>query len=119
MTPPDLFHLALPDDWEAAVSQGEYRTSTRGRTLDDVGFVHCARSEQVTGVADRFYADVDLLLVLRLDPSAIPSEIRDEPAVEGGTERFPHVYGPIPVTAVTVVSPWFRAASEGWSAPPL
>lgn len=119
MTPPALFHLALPADWDVAVSLGEYRTSTRGRTLDEEGFVHCARAEQVTGVANRFYADLDRLLVLRLDPSAIPSEIRDEPAVEGGTERFPHVYGPIPVAAVTTVSPWHRTASDEWSGPPL
>ena len=42
--------------------------STRGRSLDDVGFIHCSTAEQVTGVADAFYSDDPLtLIVLELD----------------------------------------------------
>lgn len=111
----ELFHLALPDDWSAAVVNGEYRMSTRGRTLDEEGYIHCSYPHQVLGVARRFYADVDEVIVLRLDPARL--EVRPEPPAVGIDELFPHVYGPIPVTAVVEITPWRRSTS-GWEDPP-
>jgi len=113
-----LLHIALPEDWAAARRTGEYRVSTRGRSLDDEGFVHCSYPHQLTGVAGRFYADVDEVVLLHLDPNRLGAEVRVEPAVEGGTELFPHVYGPIPVAAVTATTRWTRAGTE-WAAPDL
>lgn len=94
-----MYHVALAGEWEAARERGVYSISTRGRSLDDVGFVHCARAEQVAGVIERFYADVDDLVLLTIDVGRIDAEVVDEPA-PGWTELFPHVYGPIPVAAV-------------------
>lgn len=99
-----IHHVALPADWAHARDSGEYRVSTRGRTLDDVGFVHCAHDDQVAGVLARFYADVDgPLLLLSIDPSRLAASVVEEPPAPGVAELFPHVYGPIPVTAVTRV----------------
>lgn len=117
MTAP-LLHIALPDDWATAQQSGEYRVSTRGRSLDDEGFIHCSYPHQLLGVAGRFYGDVDEVLLLHLDPNRLGAEVRVEPAVEGGSELFPHVYGPIPVAAVTATTRWARTGAE-WSAPPL
>ena len=36
-----LFHVAEAADWDAARRSGRYGRSTRGRSLEDVGFVHC------------------------------------------------------------------------------
>ena len=66
--PDELLHIALPDDWAAAREPGEYRISTRGRTLDEEGFVHCSYPGQLEGVANRFYADVVELVILHLEP---------------------------------------------------
>ena len=70
--------------------------STRGRSLDDVGFIHRSTAEQRTGVADAFYSDDPLKpIVLELDVDAIEAsgtEVRWEPA---GGELFPHIYGPL------------------------
>ena len=41
-----IYHLALRDDWEEALAQGEYRTSTRGMTLEGVD----ARQPELGGV---------------------------------------------------------------------
>ena len=49
----------------------------------------------------RRYADAPDLVLLRLDPARIPAEIRYE-------DGFPHVYGPIPVAAVTSAEPLHR-----------
>jgi glutathione S-transferase len=46
-----IFHLALPEDWQSAFETGEYRWSTRGKTLDVVGFIHCSTSVQIASTA--------------------------------------------------------------------
>jgi len=97
----ELWHLAEGADWAGATRTGSYERSTRGRSLAEVGFVHCSYREQLAGVAERYYAGVPDLVLLRIDPARIPAEIR----VEGG---FPHVYGPIPVAAVTSAEPLTR-----------
>lgn len=117
-----IFHLALEADWHAARSAGEYRISTLGRTFDDEGFIHASYARQVAGVLGRFYGGVTgTVLLLELDAASLPVTV--EPAVPGaapgsaGAEEFPHIYGPIPVTAVTRVTPLDRDASGALVAP--
>ncbi len=113
----ELLHIALPDDWTAARAAGEYRVSTRGKTLDDEGFIHCSYPRQVEGVANRYYGDVVELMLLHLDPDLIEAEVRIEPASEGGEELFPHVYGPIPTAAVVAATWWDRDDDGMWRKP--
>ena len=103
-----LYHLAFVDHWDEAQRTGEYRWSTRGMTLDEVGFIHAAHPAQLGGVAERFYADVDPqdLVVLEIDPARLTAagiDVIEEPAnpADPTSERFPHIYGPLPVAAVT------------------
>ena len=102
--PTTIYHLALLREWDDALASGAYRRSTLGRSLDDVGFVHCATAEQVDGVADRYYAEVDEPLVLLEIDTARVGDVRWEDAGTG--ELFPHVYGPLPVVAVAAVRPY-------------
>ena len=98
-----LFHLALRRDWEEAKEAGEYRVSTRGRTLAEEGFLHASYAHQWQGVRDAYYADVsEPLVLLEVDPALLDVPVVEEvPA--GGDEAFPHVYGPLPVAAVVTV----------------
>jgi len=92
-----VVHLALESDWLAAVEVGSYRVSTRGLSLDAVGFIHCATPAQVADVAGLFYADITApLTLLELDTDRVTAsgtEVRFEDA--GSGESFPHLYGPI------------------------
>jgi uncharacterized protein (DUF952 family) len=97
----ELWHLAEGWGWAEAVRTGWYERSTRGQSLAGVGFVHCSYPDQLADVAAALYADAGDLVLLRIDPAEVPAEIR----VEGG---FPHVYGPIPVAAVTAAEPLTR-----------
>jgi glutathione S-transferase len=97
---PVLYHLAVAAEWEAArASGGPYRRSTLGRSLHDEGFVHCSFADQVTGVADRFYRGRSDIVLLTIDPARLGVEVRVED-LTGDGERFPHVYGPVPIEAV-------------------
>jgi glutathione S-transferase len=100
-----LFHIATVADWERAQADGAYRMSTLGRHLDEVGFIHLACAEQVEGVAARFYRGRTGLVLLEIDPARLTAPVRVEP-VPGSTERFPHLYGELPVEAVRAVRPF-------------
>jgi uncharacterized protein (DUF952 family) len=92
-----IFHIADEADWNAAVAAGAYARSTRGKSLDEVGFIHCSYQHQVQGVADFGYKDAtEPLVLLTIDPERVRAEI----TVENG---FPHVYGPLTVDAVIAV----------------
>jgi glutathione S-transferase len=116
MSTPDehapIHHLALADDWATAFTTGEYRTSTRGLTIDDVGFIHCSTRDQVESTANRFYGDLDQLVLLTIDQSLVDAPIRFEPPTPDSTELFPHIYGPLPIAAVTDATFWIRSASS-------
>ncbi|MEU8587808.1 DUF952 domain-containing protein [Streptomyces sp. NPDC048664] len=106
--PEPLLHLTERSLWEAARASGTYEMSTRGRTLEDEGFIHCSLRHQVAGVARGVYGSYtgpDELVLLVIDPERLTAPVRHE-ALQPGGEEFPHVYGPIPVSAVLDVEVW-------------
>ncbi len=100
----ELLHITERAAWLEAAGSGEYRMSTRGVTLEDQGFIHCSLRHQLRGVAEAFYGDADDLVVLVIDSARVPADVRYE-APEPGTEKYPHIYGPLPTGAVTAVIP--------------
>lgn len=104
-----IYHIAYPADWSAAQRDGEYLTSTRGRTLAEEGFVHASTAGQVAGVANAVYAGEDDLIVLVIDEEKVGPEVVYE-TVPGMTEPFPHVYGPLSADAVVGTRPLTRDA---------
>jgi uncharacterized protein (DUF952 family) len=95
-----IYHIAFRTDWADAVAAGEYRVSTRGKTVEEQGYIHASTAGQVAGVANAFYADAEDLLVLVIDPEKLTAPLRYDP-VPGADEPFPHIYGPLNVDAVT------------------
>ncbi|MFF4155112.1 DUF952 domain-containing protein [Streptomyces sp. NPDC001651] len=103
-----ILHLTERSLWEAARERGAYEISTRGRTLQEEGFIHCSTRAQLPAVAAFLYGSydgADDLVVLVVDPERLDVPLRHE-AVKPGGEEFPHVYGPLPVSAVVDVERW-------------
>lgn len=98
-----IFHIALPEDWAAAQKTGEYRVSTRGVSLDEEGFIHAGEDlEQVEFVRSLAYNDVDELVLLVIDEAKLGVPVKREAVPQVG-RIFPHIYGPVPVSAVVEV----------------
>lgn len=95
-----IYHIAFQTDWADALTTGEYHVSTRGRTVEQEGFIHASTATQVAGVANAFYADAEDLLLLVIDPERLTAPLKYDP-VPGAAEPFPHIYGPLNVDAVT------------------
>ena len=101
-----IFHIATLADWEAARASGAYTTSTRGVTLEEEGYIHCSREDQVDGVRATYYADVEEpLVLLEIETGLLGVPVVEEAPAPGVAETFPHVYGAIPPTAVVAVRP--------------
>ena len=99
-----IYHLTDPTTWAASLAAGEHTGSTRGVTLAEEGYIHCSTASQWQGVRERFYVDAGELLLLHVDEALVPSPIVYE-QIGGAPEAFPHIYGPIPVSAVVRVEP--------------
>jgi uncharacterized protein (DUF952 family) len=101
-----IFHLALAQEWEAAVaSGGPYDRSTIGRSLADEGLIHCCFPDQVAGVAGLHFAGRDDLVLLTIDVARLDTEVRVEKPV-GTDHAFPHIYGAVPLDAVVEERPY-------------
>jgi uncharacterized protein (DUF952 family) len=109
-----LLHITERSLWDAARASGAYERSTRGRTLQEEGFIHCSLRSQLPQVASFLYGAYDgpdELVVLVIDSARLGVPVRYE-AVRPGGEEFPHVYGPIPVAAVVDVEVWEGGTAE-------
>ena len=109
-SPSWLYHLALRAEWNSARREGSYRRSTRGRSLEEVGFIHLSAAHQVEATAQRFYGDLppEEVIVLSIDPTCLSAAgvaLRHEPA-PGTGELFPHLYGALPLEAVLLTQPF-------------
>ena len=93
-----IFHVATLADWQQAKVSGSYTTSTYGATLEEVGYLHAARREQVSGVLAQFYTDVgEPVLVLEIDTDLLDVPWRQD---QVGDDTYPHIYGPLKPEAV-------------------
>jgi uncharacterized protein (DUF952 family) len=99
-----VFHIAARTDWDSVTETTPYAMSTLNRTLDEEGFIHCsATQDQVKTVLTRYYQGVPDLLLLTIDPRHL--DIRFEPAEDDPAQLYPHLYGPLPKSAVIEVRP--------------
>lgn len=117
-----IYHLTTDEEWIEALAVGQYRRSTRGRSLDEVGYIHASGEDQVDGVAAFVYPEAlgpestMSLLLLSIDVAvlaAVGSQVRWEDGGDG--EVFPHIYGPLPVQSVIAAEPWAAGAETNAS----
>jgi uncharacterized protein (DUF952 family) len=107
-----IYHIAVETDWVDAQASGEYRMSTRGAQLEEVGFIHASFAHQVERIGALLYGDASVaLVVLVIDPTRLTSPVKVE-SLDGGTEEFPHIYGPLPTSAVIDVRAWSPTSGE-------
>ncbi len=96
-----IFHIAQLSDFQNRNETAEYRCAS----LSKEGFIHCCDREQLPGVLQRYYEGVDGLVLLRLDIAKLKPTLVRENTV-GGTELFPHLYGPINPDAIIEALPF-------------
>jgi uncharacterized protein (DUF952 family) len=78
-------------------------------SLGTEGFIHCSTENQVLHVANAFYCGRNDLVLLKLDEAKLKPELKWEPPAGlpalgiSESDLFPHIFGPINLTAVASV----------------
>ena len=95
-----IYHMCRQDEWDAAQASGSYAGSSQ-----DVadGFIHFSTAAQVRGSAAKHRAGQTGLVLLTVDPAPLGAALKWEPS--RGGQLFPHLYGPLSLTAVLRADP--------------
>lgn len=95
---PLIYHMCRRDEWREAAQTGTYGGSSQDAAD---GFIHFSTAEQLPMSAAKHRAGQTGLVLLGVDPARLGAALRWEPARNG--QLFPHLHGPLPVTAVAAV----------------
>ena len=111
-----ILHIISRSAWAEAERKGVYRAAS----LDQEGFIHFSKPEQVVGTANRFYQGQHDLALLLVDPTKLRTDLRYEPPAESpeSSERFPHLYGALNLNAVVRIVDFPPDSDGRWSALP-
>ncbi len=94
-------------DWREALAEGAYA----GSQVDIAdGYIHLSTADQLSETARKHYAGRENLMLLTVDLEALGDTIVWEPSRGGAL--FPHIYGPLPVRAVTQAAPFQAPKGE-------
>src|SRR3954454_5318041 len=109
-SPEPIFHITTAPEWAAAREAGWCEAPS----LADEGFIHTSTADQVPGTAARYYAEVDDLVLLQIDPGRVAAEIKWEASRD---ELFPHIYGRLETSAVVAANPFGPEADGSYRRP--
>ena len=89
--------------WAEAVAAGSYAGSALDRAD---GYIHLSTASQAEATLRKWFAGRSGLIVAAVDAAALADALRYE-AARGG-DLFPHLYAPLPMSAVR----WTRAIRD-------
>ncbi|MFZ1086515.1 MAG: DUF952 domain-containing protein [Terracidiphilus sp.] len=95
-----ILHITHRSAWEASASSGYYKPAS----LDTEGFIHCSTIEQTVETANQYFAHQKELVLLCIDTGKVEAEVKFEAPAGVHDPRtellFPHIYGPLNLSAV-------------------
>jgi uncharacterized protein (DUF952 family) len=100
MPEPIAYKILTQDQMDALEHQGSFA----GAPVDLAdGYIHLSTEDQLAGTLDKHFAGQENLWIAEVDLDALGDAIKWEPAREGAL--FPHLYAPLPLSAVVAYSP--------------
>ena len=99
-----VFKIVGAAEWRAAEAAGVFFGSDADRAD---GFIHFSSAAQAPGTAEKWFKGRRDLMLAAINSHSLGAGLRWEPS--RGGELFPHLYGPLPMSAVV----WSRLLSLG------
>jgi uncharacterized protein (DUF952 family) len=106
-----IYHIAHLEDFSLSRIRGNYFP---GQFQQD-GFIHCSTKNQVVSVANTWFLHSNDLVLLEINEQLLNVTVIYE-NLESGPELYPHVYGEIPISAISRYA-YFMPQSTGFSFP--
>lgn len=100
-----ILHITHRNAWQESASSGYYRAPS----LDTEGFIHCSTIEQTVDTANRLFFNRRDLVLLCIDEKRVEPKVKYESPTDSiahdprANALFPHLYGPLNVSAVVRV----------------
>ncbi len=92
-----IYKISPRDAWQQAVEVGVFR----GAPVDELdGYIHFSTAAQVVETAAKHFAGQDDLMLVAVDAVRLGDALKWEPSRGGAL--FPHLYGPLPMEAVSL-----------------
>ena len=96
-----IYKICPASLWEEAKAEGNFVGSAND--LRD-GFIHFSTSEQLHETAQKHFSNQQNLLLLTVDSTMLGEALKCE--LSRGGALFPHLYAPLPLTAVVEIAPF-------------
>ena len=90
-----IYKVMTSDQWQGFRESGQFMGSPVD--LAD-GFVHMSRASQLKATLDKWYSDQGHVVLLQIDSAEIEADLKYE--ISRGGAEFPHLFAPLPLTAV-------------------
>lgn len=95
-----IFKIMTLPQWETLQATHEFRGSSDDKRD---GFVHLSLAAQIQSTLDKHYTFAttggDDLIIAAFNPDKLGEALKYE--VSRGGDKFPHLYGPLPLSAMT------------------
>jgi uncharacterized protein (DUF952 family) len=93
--PATAYKILTADQWAQFQADGVFM----GAPVDLAdGYIHLSAADQVQGTLDKHFAGQIGLVIAEVDLAALGTTVKWE--VSRGGALFPHIYGPLPMSAV-------------------
>lgn len=96
-------HIANVNDWEAYRFVNYYKP----KYYEQYGFIHCSTLSQTEDSLNKYFKDIDTVIILIIDIKKLKSKLKfEQPSSPEDTrinELFPHIYGSINKDAIEKV----------------
>ena len=99
-----VYKIVAAEEWAAAQAAGVFTGASADRAD---GFIHFSTAEQALETATKWFAGRGDLILAAIHAEALGKNLRWEPSRGGAL--FPHLYGPLPMSAVV----WSRPLPLG------
>jgi uncharacterized protein (DUF952 family) len=90
-----IYHITTPALWQ----QFAFLSFYEAPSLQDEGFIHASKAEQVEATANRYYKNEPEVILLTIDTTLLSVPLVYEEA-PNRKEEFPHMYGKLNKEAV-------------------
>jgi uncharacterized protein (DUF952 family) len=95
-----IYKICEREAWRSAETDGAFR----GSDVDQRdGFIHFSTAAQVAETAAKHFAGQSSLMLVAVDGDALGPALKWERS--RGNDMFPHLYGPLPLSAVHWAQP--------------